>query len=96
MGYEVEKRRFGFYQRQKDTGRARATVRHLPVGEIPNFIEDLRRYSGGEEIRFYVDDRELDDRIDPPSPRTGASSRGRRRSWPTPEEHRRGHPNPKT
>lgn len=65
MGYEVEKRRFGFYQRQKDTGRARATVRHLPVGEIPNFIEDLRRYSGGEEIRFYVDDRELDDRIGP-------------------------------
>ena len=64
MGYEVEERRFGFYQRQKDTGRTRATVRRLSADEVPAFIEDLRRYSGGE-VRFYVDDRELDGRVGP-------------------------------
>ena len=29
MGFYVQERRFGFYQLQKDTGRVRATVRHL-------------------------------------------------------------------
>ncbi len=65
MGFEVEERRFGFYQRQKDTGRTRATVRRLTAEEVPDFIQDLRRYSGEDEVRFYVDDRELDGRVGP-------------------------------
>lgn len=65
MGFYVEERRFGFYQRQKDTGRVRATVRHLPVADVPRFLKDLRAYSGEEEIRFHVDDRVFDWRIGP-------------------------------
>ena len=65
MGFYVQERPFGFYQRQKDTGRVRATVRHLPAEDVPRFIEDLREYSGEEEVRFYVDDRDLDERIGP-------------------------------
>jgi GNAT superfamily N-acetyltransferase len=65
MGFYVEGRRFGFYQLQKDTGRVRATVRHLPADDIPTFLQDLREYSGEEEITFHVDDRELDERIGP-------------------------------
>jgi ribosomal protein S18 acetylase RimI-like enzyme len=65
MGYYVQERRFGFYQRQKDTGRVRATVKHLPAEDVPRFIEDLREYSCQEEITFHVDDRELDERIEP-------------------------------
>jgi GNAT superfamily N-acetyltransferase len=65
MGYYVEERRFGFYQRQKDTGRVRATVRHLRAADVPRFLQDLREYSGEDEITFYVDDRELDERIGP-------------------------------
>jgi GNAT superfamily N-acetyltransferase len=48
MGFYVQERRFGFYQRQKDTGRVRATVRHLPAEDIPMFLKDLREYSGDE------------------------------------------------
>jgi ribosomal protein S18 acetylase RimI-like enzyme len=65
MGFYVQKRRFGFYQRQKDTGRVRATVRHLPAEDVPMFLKDLREYSGDEEITFHVDDRELDERLRP-------------------------------
>jgi len=65
MGFYVQQRRFGFYQRQKDTGRVRATVRHLPARDIPTFLEDLRKYSGEEEIKFYVDDREFDEHLKP-------------------------------
>src|SRR5215213_12034415 len=65
MGFYVEKRRFSFYQRQKDTGRVRATVRHLPAEDVPRFIEDLREYSCEQEITFHVDDRELDERLRP-------------------------------
>jgi ribosomal protein S18 acetylase RimI-like enzyme len=65
MGFCVQERRFGFYQRQKDTSRVRATVRSLPAEDVPRFLEDLREYSGEEEGRFYVDDRELDERIGP-------------------------------
>jgi ribosomal protein S18 acetylase RimI-like enzyme len=65
MGFYVQERRFGFYQRQKDTGRVRATVRHLPAEDVPRFIEDLREYSCEQEITFHVDDRELDERIGP-------------------------------
>jgi hypothetical protein len=65
MGFYVQERRFGFYQRQKDTGRVRATVRHLPTEDVPRFLQDLREYSGEEEITFHVDDRELDERIGP-------------------------------
>ncbi len=65
MGFYVQERRFGFYQRQKDTGRVRATVRHLPADDVPRFLQDLREYSGEEEITFHVDDRELDERIGP-------------------------------
>ena len=65
MGYYVAERRFGFYQRQKDTGRVRATLRHLSAEDVPRFLHDLREYSGDDEIRFHVDDRELDERIGP-------------------------------
>jgi GNAT superfamily N-acetyltransferase len=65
MGFYVQERRFGFYQRQKDTGRVRATVRHLPAEDVAKFIEDLREYSCEQEITFHVDDRELDERIGP-------------------------------
>jgi ribosomal protein S18 acetylase RimI-like enzyme len=65
MGFYVQERRFGFYQRQEDTGRVRATVRRLPAEDVPRFIEDLREYAGEEEVRFYVDDRGLDERIGP-------------------------------
>ncbi len=65
MGFYVEERRFGFYQRQKDTGRVRATVRRLPADDVPRFLQDLREYSGEDEIRFHVDDRELDECIGP-------------------------------
>jgi ribosomal protein S18 acetylase RimI-like enzyme len=65
MGFYVQERPFGFYQRQKDTGRVRATVRHLPAEDVPRFIEDLREYAGEKEVRFYVDDRDLDERIGP-------------------------------
>ncbi len=65
MGFYVQERRFGFYQRHKDTGRLRATIRHLPAKGVPTFLEDLREYSGEEEITFHVDDRELDERIGP-------------------------------
>jgi ribosomal protein S18 acetylase RimI-like enzyme len=65
MGFHVEKRRFGFYQLQKNTGRVRATVRHLPAGDVPMFLQDLRESFAGEEVTFHVDDRELDERIGP-------------------------------
>ena len=65
MGYYVQERRFGFYQRQKDTGRVRATVRHLPAEDVPRFLEDLREYSAEDEITFHVDNRDLDKRIGP-------------------------------
>jgi ribosomal protein S18 acetylase RimI-like enzyme len=65
MGFYVEERRFGFYQLQKDTSRLRATVRHLPAADVPMFLQDLRQYSGEEEITFHVDERELDERIGP-------------------------------
>jgi ribosomal protein S18 acetylase RimI-like enzyme len=65
MGFYVQERRFGFYQLQKDTGRVRATVRHLPAEDVAKFIEDLREYSCEQEITFHVDDRELDERIGP-------------------------------
>jgi ribosomal protein S18 acetylase RimI-like enzyme len=65
MGFYVQARRFGFYQRQEDTSRVRATVRHLPADDVPRFLRDLREYSGEEEIRFYLDDRGLDERIGP-------------------------------
>ena len=61
----MEERRFGFYQSQKDTGRVRATVRHLPPDDVPTFLQDLREYSGEDEIKFHIDDRELDERIGP-------------------------------
>ena len=63
MGFYVEERHFGFYQRQKDTDRVRATVRHLSAEDVPRFLQDLRENSGEEEITFHVDDRELDERI---------------------------------
>ena len=65
MGFYVQERRFGFYQRQEDTGRVRATVRRLPAEDVPRFLRDLREYSGEEEITFHLDDRELDERIGP-------------------------------
>jgi ribosomal protein S18 acetylase RimI-like enzyme len=65
MGFYVQERRFGFYQRQKDTGRVRATVRHLAAEDVPRFREDLREYSGEEEVGFYVGNRELDERLRP-------------------------------
>src|ERR671913_1063018 len=65
MGFYVKERRFGFYQRQEDTGKVGATVRRLPAEDVPRFIADLREYAGEEEIRFYVDDRGLDERIGP-------------------------------
>jgi ribosomal protein S18 acetylase RimI-like enzyme len=65
MGFYVQERRFGFYQRQVDTGRVRATVRRLPAGDVPTFLDDLREYAGEEEITFHVDDRELDEHIGP-------------------------------
>jgi ribosomal protein S18 acetylase RimI-like enzyme len=65
MGFYVEERRFGFYQCQKNTGRVRATVRHLPADDVSKFLQDLREYFGEDEIRFHVDDRELDERIGP-------------------------------
>jgi len=65
MGFYVQERRFGFYQRQKDTGRVRATVRHLAAEDVPRFLQDLREYAGEEEVTFYVDDRGLDERIGP-------------------------------
>ena len=65
MGLYVQQRRFGFYQRQKDTDRVRATVRHLPAEDVPRFLEDLREYSGQEGITFHIDDRELDGRLRP-------------------------------
>lgn len=65
MGYQAEERRFGYYQRQRDTGRVRATVRNLAVREVPEFLEDLGRYSGEERVRFHVDDRDLDERLGP-------------------------------
>jgi ribosomal protein S18 acetylase RimI-like enzyme len=65
MGFYVQERRFGFYQRQKDTGRVRATVRHLSAEDVLRFLEDLREYSCQEEITFHVDNRELDERIGP-------------------------------
>ena len=74
MGFYVQERRFGFYQRQKDTGRVRATVRHLPAEDVPRFIEDLREYAGEEEITFHVDDRELDERIGPVLLESGCTS----------------------
>jgi ribosomal protein S18 acetylase RimI-like enzyme len=75
MGYYVQERRFGFYQRQRDTGRVRATVRHLPADEVPSFLRDLREYSSGEdEITFYVDDRELDAGIGPVLGERGCTS----------------------
>jgi ribosomal protein S18 acetylase RimI-like enzyme len=40
MGFYVQERRFGFYQRQEDTGGVRATVRRLPAEDVPRFIED--------------------------------------------------------
>ena len=43
MDFYVQERRFGFYQRQKDTGRVRATVRHLPAEDVPMFLKDLIR-----------------------------------------------------
>ncbi len=73
MGYEVKKRRFGFYQRHQDSGRTRATVRDLPSDEVPEFLEDLHRYSGGSEMRFYIDDPELDRRVGPALIRAGCS-----------------------
>lgn len=74
MGFHVQERRFGFYQRQEDTGRVRATVRHLPADDVPSFIEDLREYAGEEEITFHVDDRELDERIGPVLLQSGCTS----------------------
>ena len=65
MGFYVQERRFSFYQRQKYTGRVRATVRHLPAEDVPRFLQGLREYSAQEEITFHVDDRELDERIGP-------------------------------
>jgi hypothetical protein len=65
MGFYVQQRRFGFYQRQKDTGRVRATVRHLPAEDVSRFLEDLRKFSGELEITFHVDNRERDERIGP-------------------------------
>jgi hypothetical protein len=65
MGFYVEERRFGFYQLQKDTCRVRVTVRPLPVDDVPRFLQDLREYSGEDELKFYVDDRELDKSIGP-------------------------------
>jgi ribosomal protein S18 acetylase RimI-like enzyme len=65
MGYYVQSRRFGFYQRQEDSGRVRATVRHLPAADVPRFLKDLREYSGEDEITFHVDDRGRDERIGP-------------------------------
>jgi ribosomal protein S18 acetylase RimI-like enzyme len=65
MGFHVEKRRFGFYQRQVNTGRVRATVRRLQTEDVPCFLQDLREYAGEQEITFHVDDRELDRRIGP-------------------------------
>jgi hypothetical protein len=74
MGFYVQERRFGFYQHQKDTGRVRATVRHLPAEDVRSFFEDLREYSGEEEITFHVDDRGLDERIGPVLVESGCTS----------------------
>ena len=73
MGFHVQ-RGAGFYQRQEDTGRVRATVRHLPADDVPSFIEDLMEYAGEEEITFHVDDRELDERIGPVLLQSGCTS----------------------
>ena len=83
MGFYVQERRFGFYERQKDTGRARATVRHLPAEDVPRFLQDLRGYSAQEEITFHVDDRELDERIGPSWSRADAPPTWLRYFWPT-------------
>ena len=40
-------------------------MRHLPDKDVATFLEDLREYSADDEIRFYLDDRDLDEHLWP-------------------------------
>jgi GNAT superfamily N-acetyltransferase len=57
MGYHVERRRCGFYGRAA----GRIVVDALTPGEIPEFLEDARRYFGDRSAEIWLEN-ERDDR----------------------------------
>lgn len=80
MGYHVERRRFGFYGRNKSLrDSARIVVEGLTQSEVPEFLEDARHYfdehQHGLAVDIWLDDQGADSALGP-SLVEGGCSRG--------------------
>jgi ribosomal protein S18 acetylase RimI-like enzyme len=66
MGYLRERRRFGVYSRNVHLAFMNGvTVQDLTRGQVPEFLEDVRRYFGGASVGIAVDDPRQDAEIGP-------------------------------
>lgn len=66
-GYNVERRRYGFYGRASRERFDRVIVTDLPPADAGRFAQDLREYYGGAPVRVVADDpaiaREIGDAL---------------------------------
>ncbi len=62
-GYQVERRRYGFYGRAGGERVSRVTVAGLAAADVGLFVQDLREYFGGSPVRIVVDDPAVDREI---------------------------------
>jgi ribosomal protein S18 acetylase RimI-like enzyme len=66
LGYQVERRRFGFYRHRTEHPDLRLiVVDSLTSGEVPEFVGDARRYFSNLSVEIWVDDRALDAAVGP-------------------------------
>jgi GNAT superfamily N-acetyltransferase len=64
MGYHVERRAFGSYQRH-DAGFGAVTVAEVRPVDVPAFLADARRHYDGVTFGIYIDDPALDQTLGP-------------------------------
>jgi len=65
-GYQVERRRFGYYTRNPNRlgfGRCYVVIDELTIEEMPAFLQTVRAYFGAGQIEICANDRETDTRL---------------------------------
>jgi ribosomal protein S18 acetylase RimI-like enzyme len=66
LGYQVERRRFGFYRiHPEDPDSALVIVQALAPDEAPEFLADAGGYFGKRVVNIWLDDRTLDAALGP-------------------------------
>lgn len=77
MGYQVERRSFGFFGRNVYArAQGSVVVRGLRPHQIPEFLADVRGYFGKDPVGILIDDREADARLGPALLAAGCSRAG--------------------